>query len=474
MIALRDLAKYVDPDVTPADPFAVMEARKRQIDKPSIRFSEHLIADHYDYAYGLAAVDIEGDGDLDLTSVDIRNKTAALGKQRSDLFWFENNGLGAFRKRIIAEDQPGWFERHAAGDIDGDGKPDVVVVNNQPDVPGSDKPQANLIWFANNVKPTAGSWKRSVITTKCPRAYDVALADFDGDGRLDVAASGYTSNLVTWYRNPGKDGWDRDWPQTRIDEKMPEARTIRAGDFNGDGKTDLLCTSFGHARIPLNVTDGNIHGCSIVWYENPGPSAGRPWKKHIIDDRTRAPVHGHPADMDGDGDIDVVMAFGMGKEWSLEAGHEVVWYENVGRSGNGRAWKKHHIGKLPSAFEAFAADLDGDRDVDVVATGWAKGDRVVWLENSGNPQGKWTMHVLKVDWHAANQVIVADLNGDKRPDVAATADAGSSRVNGAKELRWWRNEGPHGRKPQREAGGPANGDSRRQCRHDLFEFGQQH
>jgi hypothetical protein len=149
--------------------------------------------------------------------------------------------------------------------------------------------------------------------------------------------------------------------------------------------------------------------------------------------------------MDGDGDLDVVMAIGMGKEWSLETGHEVVWYENVGKRPNGREWKKHHIGKLPSAFETYAADLDGDRDIDVVATGWAKGDRVVWFENSGEPRGKWTMHTLKLNWYAANQVIVADLNGDKRPDVAATADAGSSRVNGAKELRWWRNEGRPGR-----------------------------
>ena len=40
------------------------------------------------------------------------------------------------------------------------------------------------------------------------------------------------------------------------------------------------------------------------------------------------------------------------------------------------------------------------------------------------------------------QVVVAgDLDGDGRPDIAATADDGSSRVLGARELRWWRNEG---------------------------------
>ena len=223
---------------------------------------------------------------------------------------------------------------------------------------------------------------------------------------------------------------------------MPEARTIRAGDFNGDGKIDLLCTSFGHPNIPLNVTDGKVHGSSVVWYENPGQHATRPWKKHIIDDQSRAPVHGHPVDLDGDGDLDVVMALGIGKEWAPEDGHEVVWYENVGKPGKGLQWKKHKIGALPSAFEAFAADLNGDGHIDVVATAWAKGDRLVWFENPGDPKKTpWKMHMLKEKWYAANQVIVADFDGDGRPDIAATADAGSRRVVGANELRWWRNEG---------------------------------
>ena len=48
--------------------------------------------------------------------------------------------------------------------------------------------------------------------------------------------------------------------------------------------------------------------------------------------------------------------------------------------------------------------------------------------------GRWTMHVLKTDWRSANQIIIADLDGDGRPDIAAIAEHGSY------EFSWWRNK----------------------------------
>ena len=88
------------------------------------------------------------------------------------------------------------------------------------------------------------------------------------------------------------------------------------------------------------------------------------------------------------------------------------------------------------AFEAVAADIDGDGQIEVVVTsGTDVEGRVVLFKHGGDPRGSWQAQVLKEDWPNARQVILADLDGDGRLDIAACAERGSN------ELRWWRNEG---------------------------------
>jgi len=379
----------------------------------AIQFTEHLIADNYAYAYGIGAADLDGDGDVDLTSADYT--------PHNMLYLFENDSRGNFKRHLIQKDDPERLERHMLGDVDGDGDLDVVIVKNL---------RGDLLWFENSGKPTDGNlWQRHVITTELPGAYDVALADFDKDGDLDVAASSWVlGNQFAWFENDGTPA-DGHWKKHMIERDVAETRTMATADFDGDGDMDLLGT-------------GRKAG-QVIWYQNQLSGKSVTWKKHLIDNTSPCPAHGHPADMDGDGDLDVVMALGFyyrpGSNDPAASQrpeeNQIVWYENNGQPAAG-LWTKHIIGhRFDDAFEAVAADLDADGDIDVVATSWRNPGRVAWFENHGDPAAEWTRHTLKNNWRSANQVIIADMNGDGRPDIIASAEHGSY------ELRWWRNEG---------------------------------
>jgi hypothetical protein len=365
------------------------------------RFSEHLIMEGFGYAYGLAVADLDRDGHLDITAADADGRA---------LYWFKNDGKGNFTRYFIQRDHPKpRLERHGIGDINGNGWLDVVIVENL---------TGDLYWFENSGSPAAGElWTFHEITIGgMPYAYDVDLADFNGDGVLDVAASGWKANQVAWFENPGTPNGK--WVKHLLDDDIAEARTLRVADFDGDGHPDLLVTG----------TDANL----VVWYENPGGTATAKWPRHVIDASSIRPAHGHPVDMDGDGDMDVVMAMGMASNPSTGS---VAWYESDGHPADG-PWRRHMIcDHLPQAFEAFAADLDGDGNMEVVVSAWGDHGGLYLFEHDGDPRGPWRKRVLKDSWRRANQVIVADLNGDGRLDILAEAE------RGANDMRWWENGG---------------------------------
>jgi hypothetical protein len=374
------------------------------------KFSGRMISSDYTYSFGVAAADLDKDGNTDIVSPDC---TTQGSRKHNDIYWYQNDGKGNFTRHLVASD--GWYgryERLQIADINADGNPDVVIVDNF---------FGDVSWFENDGHPRDEKlWKRHAITSGgLLGAYDVAVADFDGDGLPDVVASSWRlGNSFVWYKHPGP-GATGEWTAHVIDIGQQQTRGLAVADFNGDGRPDVV---------------GTVTGAGIVlWYENPSDPEHEPWKRHVID-LVASPAHVFAVDLDKDGDTDVVAAIGA-FNYDDPASAQVVWYENVGHRGSETRWVKHVIAQsFPQALDVTVADLRGQGHLDVIATAWTKQGRIAWFDNAGDPTGPWTMHSLINDWDGA-QTIAVDLDNDGKVDILGTSE---KLIH---ELRWWKNEG---------------------------------
>jgi hypothetical protein len=189
-------------------------------------------------------------------------------------------------------------------------------------------------------------------------------------------------------------------------------------DVDGDGKMDLIA---------------NSDKSGLFWYEIPGdPKQKR--VQHEIATTNSHRVHGGVspkavADIDGDGDPDVVTA--------------KIWYENLGK---GLTWKPHanidlgQVQRYGISVRTWVGDLDSDGDIDLIQAENDHTDgRIAWFENDG--KGNWTRHMIREkgqgqDWHS---LAVADFDGDGDVDVYSGAGPLSASKKFASYI--WENTG---------------------------------
>ena len=133
--------------------------------------------------------------------------------------------------------------------------------------------------------------------------------------------------------------------------------------------------------------------------------------ENVISDASFRGFSVYAADIDGDGDMDVLGAD--------VANDEIAWFEN---NGSGSFSAKKVIGSIDAPFSVYAADVDGDGDMDVLATADPNStDYVVWYENDGNDPIVWTRHTIDSGFDGPRSVYAVDLDGDGDMDVLAGA-----------------------------------------------------
>jgi hypothetical protein len=132
-------------------------------------------------------------------------------------------------------------------------------------------------------------------------------------------------------------------------------------------------------------------------------------------------------DVDGDQDIDIIGANG--------SPGNIVWWENDGSPEIG-AWSRHSIGTTSGSRNLAVADLDGDKDIDIIAPD-PYSDEVLWFENDGTPgNGEWTEYSITNTAVDIYDVAAADLDGDDDIDVVKL-----SNHTQARPITWYENDG---------------------------------
>lgn len=322
-------------------------------------------------------VDIDGDGDLDFVT----------GRSGGEIRWYEFQTAAQWVPHPVTDRSPSDVGA-AFVDVDRDGHVDIV---------------AGGAWFRNPGKSTAGKWPAHVFDQDLSRVHDVVAGDIDGDGHPDIATMS-DRNDVRWYRiadDPQKP-WkktrigpsvhagiclgdlDRDgdldvvrsrawfenidsgkrWEQhafTRIpwsvDKSYPDSSRSRVADMNGDGRPDVV------------MTEAEIAGARVAWFEAPEEPRKEDWKAHILphsDPTPRGPYHSLAvADFDNDGDLDI---FTGEMEHLGRSPHRWFIWEN---SGDGSKFTERVIlDKGLGTHEAVVGDVDGDGDIDIAGKLW--------------------------------------------------------------------------------------------------------
>ncbi|MEW6749622.1 MAG: VCBS repeat-containing protein [Candidatus Latescibacterota bacterium] len=339
--------------------------------------------------------------------------------------------LLSFTHAIVDEDNPPDPHCKAAGDLDGDGHPDLLAASAS---------GGGLFWYRYP------HWTKHPIAAGSFTT-DMAAVDVDGDGHLDVVIP--SGEGLMWYRNPrglGQDPAGDPWPATNISAEGARMHDVRAVDLDGNGRLDLVTrhqSGFGkrmgdqihvwlqessavwhHRTFPcphgegLAVADVDGDGRPDViiggrWYRNPGDPLAGEWSEHLYIPEARFAsgwTNGDVAiaagDLDGDGHLEIVLSPAEGRGL-------LAWYHRPAQPSS-PDWVEHVLDPgLDHAHGLAVGDMDNDGHLDLVVAKMHQASapqEVCVYRNQGHARA-WTREVVAVSGSHNIQLVDVDRNG---------------------------------------------------------------